>query len=251
MGRAFVGDGLATMLSGSVGGSGVTTYAENIGVMAVTKVYSTLVFVAAALIAMLLGFAEVRRINPHHSRAGDRRRLDRGLWLNCRRRGADLGAKPGGSESKQQFDHGVGDPVLGAGDFALSLGGFTLGGLARPPSGRSCCTRCFIAGRARRRRRGNAGVSHISAALAQGAVWAWCDPVGRIRHLCRHPAPPRARNLTARRRCACRAWRLPRPSGNVSAILRPSAPAVSATMVNKLTAGRTNVGRVRRSRHPA
>lgn len=37
MGRAFVGDGLATMLSGSVGGSGVTTYAENIGVMVVTK----------------------------------------------------------------------------------------------------------------------------------------------------------------------------------------------------------------------
>ncbi|VTN15638.1 Putative pyrimidine permease RutG [Raoultella terrigena] len=57
MGRAFVGDGLATMLSGAVGGSGVTTYAENIGVMAVTKVYSTLVFVAAALIAVLLGFS--------------------------------------------------------------------------------------------------------------------------------------------------------------------------------------------------
>ncbi|SFY40695.1 hypothetical protein SAMN03159373_0716, partial [Klebsiella quasipneumoniae] len=44
---------------------------------------------------------------------------------------------------------------------------------------------------------------------------------------------------------------LPRPSGNVSAILRPSAPVVSATMVNKLTTGRKNVGRVRRSRHPA
>ena len=44
---------------------------------------------------------------------------------------------------------------------------------------------------------------------------------------------------------------LPRPSGNVSAILRPPAPAVSATMVNKLTTGRKNVGRVRRSRHPA
>ncbi len=37
---------------------------------------------------------------------------------------------------------------------------------------------------------------------------------------------------------------LPRPSGNVSAMLRPPAPAVSATMVNKLTTGRTNVGRV-------
>ena len=33
---------------------------------------------------------------------------------------------------------------------------------------------------------------------------------------------------------------LPRPSGNVSEMLRPSAPAVSARMVNKLTAGRTN-----------
>ncbi|MFX5610795.1 solute carrier family 23 protein, partial [Acinetobacter baumannii] len=29
IGRAFIGDGLATMLSGSVGGTGVTTYAEN------------------------------------------------------------------------------------------------------------------------------------------------------------------------------------------------------------------------------
>ncbi len=43
---------------------------------------------------------------------------------------------------------------------------------------------------------------------------------------------------------------LPRPSGNVSAILRPSAPAVSATMVNKLTTGRKNVGRVRRQPPP-
>ncbi len=43
---------------------------------------------------------------------------------------------------------------------------------------------------------------------------------------------------------------LPRPAGNVSAILRPSAPAVSARKVNKLTTGRTNVGRVRREPPP-
>ena len=43
---------------------------------------------------------------------------------------------------------------------------------------------------------------------------------------------------------------LPRPAGNVSAILRPSAPAVSARKVNKLTTGRTNVGRVRRQPPP-
>lgn len=57
LGRAFVGDGVATMVSGAVGGTGVTTYAENIGVMTVTRIYSTLVFVIAALIAILLGFS--------------------------------------------------------------------------------------------------------------------------------------------------------------------------------------------------
>lgn len=57
LGRAFVGDGVATMVSGAVGGTGVTTYAENIGVMAVTRIYSSLVFVTAALIAIVLGFS--------------------------------------------------------------------------------------------------------------------------------------------------------------------------------------------------
>lgn len=57
LGRAFVADGVATMLSGSVGGTGMTTYGENIGVMAVTKVYSTLVFVAAGAVAIMLGLS--------------------------------------------------------------------------------------------------------------------------------------------------------------------------------------------------
>jgi uracil-xanthine permease len=57
MGRAFVGDGVATMVSGASGGTGVTTYAENIGVMAATKIYSTAMFVVAALIAVVLGFS--------------------------------------------------------------------------------------------------------------------------------------------------------------------------------------------------
>ena len=57
MGRAFIGDGLATMVSGASGGTGVTTYAENIGVMAATKIYSTAMFVVAALIAIVLGFS--------------------------------------------------------------------------------------------------------------------------------------------------------------------------------------------------
>ena len=57
LGRAFAGDGLATMLAGFGGGTGVTTYAENIGVMAMTRVYSTIVFVIAALVAILLGLS--------------------------------------------------------------------------------------------------------------------------------------------------------------------------------------------------
>ncbi len=57
LGRAFVGDGVATMLSGAVGGTGVTTYAENIGVMAATRIYSTLIFAFAAVIAIFLGFS--------------------------------------------------------------------------------------------------------------------------------------------------------------------------------------------------
>ncbi len=57
MGRAFMGDGVATVVAGSVGGTGVTTYAENIGVMAATKIYSTAIFLVAGLMAILLGFS--------------------------------------------------------------------------------------------------------------------------------------------------------------------------------------------------
>jgi len=57
LGRAFLGDSLATIVSAFGGGTGVTTYAENIGVMAATKIYSTLLFVAAAIVSILLGFS--------------------------------------------------------------------------------------------------------------------------------------------------------------------------------------------------
>jgi Xanthine/uracil permeases len=57
IGRAFMGDGLATMISGSCGGTGVTTYAENMGVMAVTRNFSTFVFVIAGFFAIGLGLS--------------------------------------------------------------------------------------------------------------------------------------------------------------------------------------------------
>lgn len=56
MGRALLADGVATTLAGLGGGSGTTTYAENIGVMAATKVYSTALYWIAGTIAILLSF---------------------------------------------------------------------------------------------------------------------------------------------------------------------------------------------------
>lgn len=53
-GRALMADGLATMLAGSGGGSGTTTYAENIGVMASSRVYSTAAYWVAGGFAILL-----------------------------------------------------------------------------------------------------------------------------------------------------------------------------------------------------
>ncbi|CNI28478.1 putative membrane permease [Yersinia frederiksenii] len=130
MGRAFVGDGLATMLSGSVGGTGVTTYAENIGVMAVTKIYSTLVFVAAALVAILLGFSPKFGALIHTIPGpvlGGASIVVFGLI-------AVAGARIWVQNKVDLSDNGnlimvAVTLVLGAGNFALTLGSFTLGGI--------------------------------------------------------------------------------------------------------------------------
>jgi uracil-xanthine permease len=130
MGRAFVGDGVATMLAGAVGGTGVTTYAENIGVMAVTKIYSTIVFVVAALIAILLGFspkfgALIQTI-PGPVLGG----VSIVVFGLIAVAGARIWV-----ENKVDFSDNrnlivaAATLVLGAGDFTLKLGSFTLGGI--------------------------------------------------------------------------------------------------------------------------
>ena len=57
MGRAIAADGFGTILASSVGGSPTTTYAESIGVMAATRVYSTAAYYAAALVAIVVGLS--------------------------------------------------------------------------------------------------------------------------------------------------------------------------------------------------
>ncbi|WP_447946371.1 uracil-xanthine permease family protein [Microbacterium lacticum] len=56
-GRALTADGLASTLAGLFGGSATTTYGENIGVMAATRVYSTAAYWVAGTIAVLLSFS--------------------------------------------------------------------------------------------------------------------------------------------------------------------------------------------------
>ncbi|SEC08339.1 nucleobase:cation symporter-2, NCS2 family [Paramicrobacterium humi] len=56
-GRGLLADGLATMLAGFGGGSATTTYGENIGVMAATRVYSTAAYWVAGLVAIVLALS--------------------------------------------------------------------------------------------------------------------------------------------------------------------------------------------------
>ncbi|UEX89386.1 uracil-xanthine permease family protein [Staphylococcus ratti] len=54
--RSIIGDGVSTMFSSIIGGPPSTTYGENIGVLAITKIYSIYVIAGAAVIAITLGF---------------------------------------------------------------------------------------------------------------------------------------------------------------------------------------------------
>ena len=130
VGRAFIGDGLATIVSGSVGGTGVTTYAENIGVMAVTRIYSTLVFAVAALIAIGLGFSPkfgaVIQTIPGPVLGG----VSIVVFGLIAVTGARIWVvnKVDFSDNRNLIVAAV-TLVLGAGDFSLKIGGFGLGGI--------------------------------------------------------------------------------------------------------------------------
>ncbi len=56
MDRTLMGDGLAQIVAGFVGGPPVTSYGENIGVLAITRVHSVFVIGGAAVLAIVLGF---------------------------------------------------------------------------------------------------------------------------------------------------------------------------------------------------
>ncbi len=130
LGRAFLGDGIATVVAGFGGGTGVTTYAENIGVMAVTKIYSTLLFVVAALAAIVLGFspkfgALIMTI-PGPVLGG----LSIVVFGLITATGGRIWVQNGVDFSRaRNLVTAAVTLTVGAGDLALRLGGFTLGGI--------------------------------------------------------------------------------------------------------------------------
>lgn len=130
MGRAFFADGVATILSSSVGGTGVTTYAENIGVMAVTKVYSTTIFVVAGVFAILLGLSPKFGAIIHSIPSA----LLGGASIVVFGLITIAGIKIW-QDNKVDFSQnhnliiGAVTVIMGAGNFSLKLGGFDLGGI--------------------------------------------------------------------------------------------------------------------------
>ena len=130
LGRAFIGDGLATIVAATGGGTGVTTYAENIGVMAVTKIYSTLLFVVAACVAIVLGFspkfgALIMTI-PGAVLGG----LSIVVFGLITATGARIWVQNRVDFSRaHNLVTAAVTLTLGAGDLALKIGGFTLGGI--------------------------------------------------------------------------------------------------------------------------
>ncbi len=131
MGRAIAADGAGSMVATVVGAGPTTTYAENIGVMAATRVYSTAAYVVAAVVAIGFGFSPkfgaVISATPSAVLGGITVVLYGMIGL--------LGAKIW-KENNVDFGNplnlipAAAGIIIGVGDVQLSFGDFTLGGIA-------------------------------------------------------------------------------------------------------------------------
>ncbi|MCF8534370.1 MAG: hypothetical protein K9G48_15290 [Reyranella sp.] len=145
---AVLMSGVGTMVSGGVGGTGVTTYAENIGVMSATRIYSTALFVVAALFAIVLGFSPKFGAVIHTiplavmggisivvfgliAIAGAR------IWVDNR---VDF------NDSRNLIVAAI-TLVLGTGDFTLKFGDFAMGGIGTATFGAIILNAVLSAGR--------------------------------------------------------------------------------------------------------
>lgn len=130
-GRALIADGLATMIAGSGGGSGTTTYGENIGVMAATRVYSTAAYWVAGLVAIVLGLSPKIGAVINTVPAGVLGGVTTALYGLIGIIGVKiwLDNKVDFSRPTNQFTAAVA-LIIGVGDFTLSGGNLSVAGIA-------------------------------------------------------------------------------------------------------------------------
>lgn len=130
-GRALLADGVATTIAGFFGGSGTTTYGENIGVMAATRVYSTAAYWVAGLVAILLGLSPKVGAVINTIPAGVLGGVTTALYGLIGIIGVKiwLDNKVDFSKPKNQFTAATA-LIIGIGDFTLNLGQLTFNGIA-------------------------------------------------------------------------------------------------------------------------
>ncbi|GAB2924892.1 solute carrier family 23 protein [Rhodococcus aerolatus] len=135
-GRALLADGLATTLAGAGGGSGTTTYGENIGVMAATRIYSTAAYWVAGVVAILLSLSPKVGALVNTIPAGVLGGVTVALygligvigikiWID---NGVDFSRPVNQLTAAVALVIGIGDLTLGAGDVVLT--GIALGTIA-------------------------------------------------------------------------------------------------------------------------
>lgn len=129
--RTLMGDGLASMVAGLIGGPANTTYGENIGVVGLTKVASVWVVGGAAVVAIMLGFiapfTELISTIPFPVMGGVSILLF-GIIASCGVRVMIDGKVNLGSQRNLIIASVI--LVIGVGDMEINFGSITIGGMA-------------------------------------------------------------------------------------------------------------------------
>jgi len=129
-GRALMADGLSTVLAGAGGGSATTTYGENIGVMAATRVFSTAAYWVAGIVAILLGLSPKIGMVISSVPAGVLGGATTALYGLIGVIGIRIWVenKVDFAKPKNQLTAGIA-LIMGIADFTFSFGGATFGGI--------------------------------------------------------------------------------------------------------------------------
>lgn len=107
--RSLFADNFSTMISGFIGSVPTTTYGENIGVMAMTKVYSVYVIGGAAVLSIIVPLLETDNADQFHSGTGNRWNFVPALRNDRNFRYPYSGRRAGGLRPFQKYGNDIRD----------------------------------------------------------------------------------------------------------------------------------------------